>query len=323
MLQVLFVKLTSLGDLFHAMPALSDLKRAFDGQVEIDWLVDGQYAAVPSWHNAVRDTRTLKLRSWVRHRDRRALGEFMDYLRVMREPHYDAVIDAQGLVKSAALGCLPACGRRHGYDYSSAREPWAAWIYDRQHVVDKEMHAVERVRRLLGQALGYDSTDYELDYGVADSFAKVKRRDSVVLIPHAAQPAKLWATERWIELGRLIKKDGHQVEVCWGGPYEQRVARHIAEQCEGEVAPDLGLAPEQIGAYLAGAAGAVSLDTGLAHIAAAVDLPNICLCAATKPERSGAYGPRQQALPHARALDAPAVWARLHALLAEQRQAHG
>ena len=316
MLQVLFVKLTSLGDLFHAMPALSDLRRVCGGKVAVDWLVDGQYAAVPAWHEAVRTTRTVGLRSWAKHRDRRALGEFMEHLRVMREPRYDAVVDAQGLLKSALLGCLPARGLRHGYDGASARERAAALLYHRRHAVDRRMHAVERVRRLLGAALGYDCLDYGLDYGVAHNFAAVARRRSVVLVPHAARPAKLWGEGKWIALGRLAREAGHAVEVCWGGRYEREAAERIAAGCDGAVAPELGLAPDQIGAFLAGAAGVASLDTGLAHIAAAVDVPNLCLCVATRPKLSGAYGPRQLALPHAGALDAEAAWRRLAPMLA-------
>src|SRR6185295_6550775 len=164
MARILFVKTSSLGDVVHNCPAVSDAARAMPG-AEIDWVVEEPFARVAKMHASVRRVITVAVRRW-----RTALwnptvwSEIADVRRAIGAERYDAVIDTQSLLKSALITSW-AQGVRHGLDAASAREPLAARFYDTRHAVTRELHAVERNRRLAAAALGY-AVPATLDYGL-------------------------------------------------------------------------------------------------------------------------------------------------------------
>jgi len=165
MFRILVVKTSSLGDVVHMLPALTDAARARPG-LRADWVVEEGFAAVPAWHPAVSDVFGVALRRWRRRPWAPAVrAEVRALKRTLRKGTYDFVVDAQGLYKSALLARWGR-GERVGYDRSSAREPLAALAYDRTVTVPRAMHAIERNRRLLAGALGYESTAFPLDYGL-------------------------------------------------------------------------------------------------------------------------------------------------------------
>src|SRR5919204_72922 len=162
--KVLFVKTSSLGDVVHQLPAVSDAARKLPG-VEIDWIVEQPFAGVAAMHAAVRRVIPVQLRRWRARWWRRATwAEIADFRRAVRAERYDAVVDTQSLVKSALISSC-ALGPRHGMDAASAREPLAARFYAHRHAVPRALHAVERNRILSAAALRY-SPDGPLDYGV-------------------------------------------------------------------------------------------------------------------------------------------------------------
>src|SRR5689334_10402849 len=146
MARILFVKTSSLGDVVHNCPAVTDAARAVPG-AEIDWVVEEPFAPVAKMHGSVRRVITVAVRRW-----RSALwnpavwAEIRAVRRALGAERYDAVIDTQGLLKSALITSWGQ-GTRHGLDAASAREPLAARFYDRCHAVPRELHAVERNRR--------------------------------------------------------------------------------------------------------------------------------------------------------------------------------
>ena len=154
-LRVLVVKTTSMGDVVHALPAVTDIARAHPGAV-IDWLVEAQFAAIPALHRDVRRVLPITWRKW---RKRLATGAtwraIAELRRQLRAERYDCVIDLQGLVKSA-VWAMQAHGPRVGYAWQSAREPLASVFYGRRADLPGvgELHAVERCRRLAAFALG-------------------------------------------------------------------------------------------------------------------------------------------------------------------------
>src|SRR5262245_4750270 len=141
--RILFVKTSSLGDVVHNGPAVSDAARALPG-AEIDWVVEAPFAEVAAMHGAVRRVIPVAVRRW-----RRALwrpsgwAEMRAFRAALRATRYDAVVDTQSLLKSALIAQL-ADGLRHGLDRASAREPVAARFYDAVHAVPRALHAVER-----------------------------------------------------------------------------------------------------------------------------------------------------------------------------------
>jgi len=150
--RVLVVKTSSLGDVLHTLPALTDAVQRRPG-IRFDWVVEEAFAEVPAWHTAVDDVIPVALRRW-KHRPLQVLraGEPQAAVRQLRRHKYDLVIDAQGLLKSAVIARF-ARGPRAGLDRSSAREPVAAHAYHRKYAVPREQHAVQRVRQLFAAAL--------------------------------------------------------------------------------------------------------------------------------------------------------------------------
>src|SRR3954467_4702685 len=138
MARILFVKTSSLGDVVHNCPAVSDAARAIPG-AEIDWVVEEPFAQVAKMHASVRRVITVAVRRW-----RSALwnpavwSEICDVRRALAAERYDAVIDTQSLFKSALIASW-ARGPRHGLDRASAREPLASLFYDQRHAVTREL----------------------------------------------------------------------------------------------------------------------------------------------------------------------------------------
>src|SRR5882672_7868748 len=164
MRRILFVKTSSLGDLVHHCPAVSDAARRRPA-AEIDWVIEEPFAGVAAMHRAVRRVIPVALRRWRRAPWNPAVwAEIANFRKTISRERYDAVIDSQGLLKSALIASL-ASGPKHGMDRASAREPLAARFYDVTHPVPKALHAVERNRRLTASALGY-ALEGPLDYGL-------------------------------------------------------------------------------------------------------------------------------------------------------------
>lgn len=295
-MRVLVVKMSSLGDVIHTLPALTDAAAAI-ADVQFDWVVEEAFAEVPAWHPAVDRVIAVGLRRW-RKRPLRALAgsEWRRFRAALRQRRYDQVIDAQGLIKSAFITRLTR-GPRAGLDRASAREPWASLAYRQRLHVPKGEHAITRVRRLFAQALGYPVPGGEPDYGLDRSgFAtEAGAKPYVVFLHGTTWPTKLWPQAYWSELARRVTAAGLEVRLPQGNAEERQRAQDIAEGADGvTMLPRLGLT--ELAGQLAGARAVVAVDTGLAHMAAALDVPCVALYGATEPGLTGTWGRNQQHL---------------------------
>ncbi len=288
-MQVLVVKTSSLGDLIHTFPALTDARRALPG-IEFHWLVEEAFTEVPAWHPAVSRVLPIALRRWRRNwRKAWGSGQLRAFRQALQHDAYDLIIDAQGLLKSA-LPARWARGPVVGYDRRSIREPLASLFYARRHAVSRQLHAVERVRRLFSAALGYPLPDTAPDFGLAD--ATVNRNRQLVFLHGTTWPSKHWPLPWWVGLTRMAGEQDYQVGFPWHEPEERLRAEKIIAQAEhGELLPRMGLSDMK--SCLQQAAGVVGVDTGLAHLAAALDTPAVTLYGATAPGLTGAVGRRQ------------------------------
>ncbi|MBK8527130.1 MAG: lipopolysaccharide heptosyltransferase I [Rubrivivax sp.] len=288
-MRLLIVKTSSMGDVVHALPALSDMHRAVPG-IEVDWLVEAPFAAIPALHPGVRRVLPLSWRKWRHRLFRRDTWSAMAALRAqLRESRYDLILDLQGLLKSA-LWARQAVGPVAGYDHGSAREGLASWLYSRRAPVARELHAVERCRRLAAAHLGYALPDSAPDFGIrapAPTWGAPDRY--AVLIPNASRPEKLWPEARWITVGRRLHDRGWRPVVLWGSDAEQTLAERIAAGCDGEVPPFLRV--HEMAAVLAQAQAVVGLDTGFTHLAAALGRPTIGIYCDHEPGLAGVTGP--------------------------------
>jgi heptosyltransferase-1 len=289
MKKILLVKTSSLGDVVHNLPVASDIHAAVPAAA-IDWVVEESFAAIPRLHPAVVRVMPVAIRRWRSALfDRSARAEMSDFVRELKKSEYDAVIDTQGLLKSAWIAWI-ARGARHGLDFASAREPLALF-YDRTYPVAWTMHAVERNRLLAAQALGY-AVPIHLDYGIrapAARFVWLPQGRYAVLVHGTSARAKLWPVARWIELGDRLARCGMTCVLPWGSAEERTRAEDIARPLPGAVVTP-GLALADIAGVLAGASAVIGVDTGLAHLAAALAVPTVGLYCATDPAATGLHG---------------------------------
>jgi len=289
MTSILLVKTSSLGDVVHNLPAASDLYRARP-DAAIDWVVEESFAAIPRAHAAVRRVLPVAIRRWRRTPWRgaiwREVGAFVGSLRAER---YDAVIDTQGLLKSALIA-RAAHGVRYGLDWKSAREPLAVF-YDHALSVPRGQHAVTRNRTLAARALDYTVAG-EVAYGIrapALELAWLASERYVVMIHATSARAKLWPEARWLEVGRHFAKLGVSCVLPWGSATERERSVRLAAALAGSVVPPR-LTLEALMALLARAEAVIGVDTGLTHLAAAVGAATIGVFCATDPALTGVFG---------------------------------
>ena len=281
-LKVLFVKTSSLGDVVHHCPAVSDAARAIPGAA-IDWVVEEPFAAVAAMHPAVRRVIPVAVRRWRRSWWRAEVrAELAAFRRAVSAERYDAVIDAQSLIKSALIARF-ADGRRHGMDRASAREPLAACFYDVRHAVPRGLHAVERNRRLTAAALGVDVAS-RLDYGLASLHGEAG--EAAIFLTMTSRADKLWPEERWIALGRALARP---VLLPWGTEVERSRAGRIAAALPQASVPNR-MTLDQLACLFASAPSVIGLDTGLTHLAAAVGARTVGIYCGSDPALTGLYG---------------------------------
>jgi heptosyltransferase-1 len=289
---VLLVKTSSLGDVIHTLPALTDAQRAIPG-IQFDWVVEEGFAEIPAWHPAVAQVIPVAIRRWRKHPlQTLRTGEWRRFKARLRETHYDLVIDAQGLLKSAWLTRYVKAPVA-GLDRDSIREPLASRFYDRRYAVPRERHALERVRQLFAQALGYSIPEMIADYGLDRSQLATPGEQPYLLFLHGTTwPSKHWPEAYWRQLAERMSEFGWAIRLPWGNAEEKARAERIAQGLpSASVLPRLNLGG--VAKVVAGARACVAVDTGLGHLAAALDVPSISLYGPTLPGRVGAYGRSQ------------------------------
>lgn len=286
--RILIVKTSSMGDVVHATPVVSDILVHFP-QAQIDWLVEAPFAAIPQLHPGVRRVIPMAWRKWRKQLFSGATWRAMGTLRreLQREP-YDMVLDLQGLLKSA-LWARQARGPVVGYDRASAREPLAASLYWRGAAVPKDLQAVQRNRLLAAAHLNVMPPTALPVFGLRPPEPGWKPRDTyAVLIPNASRASKLWPERHWVAVGNRLRERGWLPLVLWGRPEEQTLAERIAAGCEGDVPPFLSVA--EMAGVLAGAQQVVGLDTGFSHLAAALGRPTLGIYCDHDPGLAGITG---------------------------------
>ncbi|OHC67208.1 MAG: lipopolysaccharide heptosyltransferase I [Rhodocyclales bacterium GWA2_65_20] len=296
-MRILLVKTSSLGDVVHNLPVASDLARRFP-DAAIDWVVEESFADLPRLHPAIARVLPVAVRRWRRRLLSRATWTQIGAARdALREHAYDLVLDTQGLLKSgliAAQARLAPGGRRCGYDRDSAREAVAARFYDAGFAIPRQLHAVERNRRLAAAASGH-ALDMTLDYGIAArplAAGWLPHRDYAVLLTATSRADKLWPDPDWQALGMALIATGLTCVLPGGsGEERQRAARLATTLGRAVATPPLGLA--DMAGLLAGAQLVVGVDTGLVHLAAALGRPTLALFCASDPALTGVHaGPQ-------------------------------
>ena len=295
MMKILIVKLSSLGDVIHLFPAVSDLRRTFP-DAELHWLVEPAFAEAVGWHSAVNKVITVPLRAhktvwW------KIPALLIKLRRQLRAEQYDIVLDAQGLLKSAILARLTG-SVVFGFAAASAREPLAARFYQKTARVADGLHIIEKNRQLVATVFGAD-TSQQADFGLAElrlsciqtglpgALKDITVKPCIVLLHGTTWNSKYWPEASWLELIVLLARQGWRCLLPWGNEEErQRAVRLQAGGGEyAQVLPKLSLA--DLISVLLHANSFVSVESGIGHIAAALDVPGVMLHGPTDPGYSG------------------------------------
>lgn len=296
--KVLIVKLSSLGDVVHAMPAVQDIRAAFP-EAQVDWVVERAFAPLVRRCEGVHRAIPCELRRW--RRAPLALGtrhEWRAFRTDLHQDAYDAVIDLQGLTKSALIAHmarLAPAGKRYAManrTEGSSYEAPTRWVADTAIAVDPHSHAVQRSRDLCAAALGY-APGTGCHFGLARAQAAPGQR-CVVFIHGTSREDKCWPEASWIALGRQLIGAGYGIALAHGSDAEQARSRRIAEALgpQAEVWPRLAL--DELADRMARCGGAIGVDSGLSHIAVALALPHVQIYNFDTAWRTGPLDERRQ-----------------------------
>ncbi|XTI72134.1 lipopolysaccharide heptosyltransferase I [Acidithiobacillus sp. AC3] len=304
-MRVLLVRLSSLGDVLHTLPAISDLQR--NGKdVELDWLIEPAFAPIARWHPGVREVLPFSLRS-----RQGGIGTLLRQLRELRrrlrDRHYDLVLDSQGLFKSALLARL-AGTTVAGLSPSSAREPLATYLYGQRHAVPWGPTAIQRNRELFVQVFANPRPSGLADFGLQKQAAAWREENVALAAGESAQPFVLglhatsrawqnkeWPIRHWITLAHALADAGYELALpAIDEREQQRVAAISAETGNVRALPKMDL--EGLGRIMLQARAFVGMDTGLSYLAAALGLPGVTLYGPTASEQEDMPGSAQAIL---------------------------
>jgi heptosyltransferase-1 len=311
-LNLLIVKLSSLGDVVHTLPAVHDLRGAFPG-LQVDWVVERAFAPLVQRCEGVARVIPCDLRRWRKSPlARTTRAEWRAFRQELHARFYHAVIDLQGLTKSALIAHMASLapgGKRYAMANRTAGSSYEAptrWIADVAIPLEQQLHAVERAREVCARAFGY-ALSGSANYGLARSGAGSE--DTVVLIHGSSREDKCWPEDHWLELGRRLLAQGHALGLPHGSDEEEARSRRLAQALgpRAEVWPRLSL--DALTARMARCAGAVGVDSGLSHIAVALDLPHVQIYNFDTAWRTGPPGRgRQRAVYDTPTPAVDAVW---------------
>ncbi|MCE9658350.1 MAG: lipopolysaccharide heptosyltransferase I [Burkholderiales bacterium] len=314
-MRILIVKLSSLGDVVHALPVVADIHAAHPGAT-IDWVVEPGFASLLGRVAGLAGVIELPLRRWSKSGWLGAAtrGEMGAFVRRLRQERYDAVIDLQGLTKSALVSVL---ARGPGYGLANRTEgashEWPArWLVTHAIRVEPHSHALDRSRELVARAIGTTVSGAPL-FGLAAAKAATPERSRIVFIHGTSRADKLWPEASWIELGRRLVAAGGTIALPRADAEEHaralRIAAALGDACEVWPAMDLGALIDR----MAATGGAIGVDSGPSHIAVALDLPHVQIYNHPTAWRTGPqvrHGHRHQVSIEAQPTpDVDAVWA--------------
>ncbi len=289
MKRILLVKTSSLGDVIHNLPVVTDILQQHP-TVKIDWVAEESFADIPRLHPAIDQVFTVAVRRWRKSLlSRKTWQEISAFKRAVSKQRYDLVIDTQGLIKSALMASC-AQGLICGQDKKTAREPVASYFYQKKLSIARDQHAVVRNRETVAKACGFSIPSQAPDYGLNEKFSNTIDLPSpyIIGLHGTSKDSKLWPTDLWIELAAALRQQSLHLVLPWASDAERlRVEEIAASNKNVIVLPKLSIA--QLAPIIGNAKAAVGVDTGLSHLATALNIPIVAIYTDTKPALTGVY----------------------------------
>ncbi len=286
MKRILLIKTSSLGDVIHNCPVIHDIRNQFT-DAQIDWVVEENFADIPRMHAEVNQVYAVAMRRWRKQLfKRKTWQEISQFKQQIQKNQYDIIVDTQGLLKSALITKL-AKGVKHGYDKKSIREPIASKFYDVTHACSYQQHAVVRNRTLVALSLGYAPPTDAPNYGLStEKLASVPPGKYVIGLHGTSKDSKLWPTLHWINLGKALAEHGYHLVLPWASAEEESRANVIKTALSNATVLDK-LTIGQLAVVINHTQAAVGVDTGLSHLAAALNIPTVAIYTDTNPALTG------------------------------------
>lgn len=286
MIRVLLIKLSSMGDLIHTLPAITDVMHNAP-EIEFDWVVEPSFSEIAAWHPSVKQVFNLPLRS-------KDYSAVWDTVKKIRCNQYDYVIDAQGLLKSAIFARLVKTSKRIGFDWQSCREGPASLLYNQKIAVPWGQHAVIRLRQMFAKIFSYQYDQDYVDYGVhwhTLTKENVSVKQYVVFLHGTTWESKHWPNEYWVTLADILAAHGLEVRLTWANAEQKARAEMLRDRCKNVVMlPHLTL--NEALTVLHHAHAVVAVDTGFAHLSAALNKPLVAIYGPTDVVESGTVSNR-------------------------------
>lgn len=281
-MRILIVRVSSLGDVVHNLPVLTDIHRHYPEAI-IDWVVEEPYVGLVKQNMYVNEVIPFALRRWRKNIFSPVTRkEFRTFLDRLKQNAYDYVFDTQGLIKTGIIMGFARTvenGRKIGLAHKtdgSGYEPLSRIFHDESISVEKHIHVVTRGREVVAKALGY-TIDTVPDFGLvtpAPDPEWLPSRPYAVFFHGTSRDSKKWPHANWIEIGRILTENGLCILLPWGSPKEKEEAKRLADAI-----PDSRLLPRlsitDMVTLTGKASFIVGVDTGLSHLAAAFDKPTV------------------------------------------------
>ncbi len=282
-----------MGDVIHNLPIIADIHAELPN-AQIDWVVEENFADMLGLNSHINKIIPVAIRRWRKHLFSQKTWQEIKYFKTqLQAEQYDYIIDTQTLLKSALIACL-ANGKRYGQGPNTSRE-WLAGLFNqRRFSVSRDQHAVDQNRQLTALALNYRAPTGAPDYGLPRSElikkVEIGLPEKYVMAFHAtSRDSKLWPMGHWVSLGISLAKQGVTLCLPWASETEKSRANIIATHVpKAIVLPKSNIT--ELAHITAGAQAAVGVDTGLIHLAVAMDVPTIAIYTDTHTDLNGTYG---------------------------------
>ncbi len=294
-MRILIVKTSSMGDIIHNLPIIEDILKYHPDSI-FDWVVEESFAEILKLHPKINRIIPVAIRRWRKNLlSTETWREIRHFIKQIRAFPYDFIIDSQSLFKSAIIASL-AIGKLHGQDKRNAREFLAAFFYHHHHSVPRNQHAVSQNRQLASHVLGYPNPTFPPSYGLPripfgtdNNFDGLTLPEKYVMAFHStSRESKLWPSENWVRLGQRLESIGLSLVLPWGNDQELARAHSIHSRLDKSIVlPRLGLG--ELSRVSAGSIAAIGVDTGLIHLAVALNIPAIAIYTDTYPNLNGAF----------------------------------